>query len=166
MKNNNQKSSLAKSALIMGFIILFSKILGLVRDMMVASAYGTTEAAIAYETASKLPITVFDFILGGVVTSAFIPVYNRLAVEKDRKSAVSFASSYVNMILAVTVSLSVIGCVFAPQLVSFIAPELSDSTAALAAALTRIMFPMVIFVGLALLSSGFCNPRANTTFPH
>ena len=87
MKNNNQKSSLAKSAVIMGFIILFSKILGLVRDMMVASSYGTTEAAIAYETASKLPITVFDFILGGVVTSAFIPVYNRLTVEKDKKSA-------------------------------------------------------------------------------
>ncbi len=165
MKNNNQKSSLAKSAVIMGFIILLSKILGLVRDMMVASAYGTTEAAIAYETASKLPITVFDFILGGVVTSAFIPVYNRLAVEKDKKSAVSFASSYVNMILAVTVSLSVIGCVFAPHLVSFIAPELSESTAALAASLTRIMFPMVIFVGLAFTFVGFLQSEGEYNIP-
>ena len=75
-----KKQSLAKSAALMGVIILLSKIMGLVRDCMIASAYGTTEAAIAYETASKLPVTIFDFVLGGVVTSAFIPVYNSIAV--------------------------------------------------------------------------------------
>ncbi len=159
------KKSLAKSAALMGIIILLSKIMGLVRDMMIASAYGTTEAAIAYETASKLPITIFDFVLGGVVTSAFIPVYNSLAVKKGRKEALAFTQSYVNLILVITLSLSILGTTFAPAIVSLIAPELGDSTAALASDLTRIMFPMVIFVGLAFSFVGFLQSEGEYNIP-
>lgn len=159
------KKSFARSAVLMGFIILLSKVMGLVRDMMIASAYGTTEAAIAYETASKLPITIFDFVLGGVVTSAFIPVYNSLAVKKGRREALSFAQSYMNLILVITASLTVLGSVFAPVLVSLIAPELSASTAEMAASLTRIMFPMVIFVGLAFSFVGFLQSEGEYNIP-
>ena len=161
----NQKKTLARSAVLMGIIILFSKALGLVRDMMIASAYGTTEAAVAYETASKLPVTLFDFLLGGVVTSAFIPVYNSLAVKKGKREAMAFAQSYVNLILVLTLALSVLGTVFAPALVSFMAPELADSTAALAARLTRIVFPMVIFVGLAFSFVGFLQSEGEYNIP-
>ena len=101
--------SLAKSAALMGVIILLSKALGLVRDILVASAYGTTMEAVAYGTASKLPTTVFDFVLGGVVTSAFIPVYNRIAVKKSKKDAMAFCQSYVNLILLITTTLAVLG---------------------------------------------------------
>ena len=122
-----KKNSLAKSAALMGVIILFSKVLGLVRDILTASAYGTeTVAAKAYATASKLPITIFDFVLGGVVTAAFIPVYNSIAVKKSKKDALSFCQSYVNLVLLVTVSLTVLGVVFAPSLVRLIAPELPE----------------------------------------
>lgn len=159
------KKSLSKSAALMGVIILLSKVMGLVRDSMIASAYGTTEAAIAYETASKLPVTIFDFVLGGVVTSAFIPVYNSLAVKKGRRDALAFAQSYVNLILVITVTLSVIGTVFAPALVSVIAPELDGTTASLASYLTRIMFPMVIFVGLAFSFVGFLQSEGEYNIP-
>lgn len=159
------KKSFAKSAVLMGVIILLSKVMGLVRDSMIAAAYGMTEQAIAYETASKLPITIFDFVLGGVVTSAFIPVYNSLAVKKGKKEALSFAQSYVNLILTITVALSVLGAVFAPALVSVIAPALESTTASLAAYLTRIMFPMVIFVGLAFSFVGFLQSEGEYNIP-
>ena len=141
--------SLALSATLMGIIILISKALGLVRDMLTASVFSMTEAGVAYEVASKLPINIFDFILGGVVTSAFIPVYNSIAVKKGKKEAVGFCQSYFNLILLITTSIAVLGVIFAPGLVSLMAPELSESTATLASELTRIMFPMVIFVGIA-----------------
>ncbi len=149
----------------MGIIILFSKALGLVRDMLIAGEYGTTVAAQAYETASKLPVTIFDFVLGGVVTAAFIPVYNSLAVKRGKKDALSFAQSYFNLIVLVTVCLSVIGVVFSPALVSFIAPELSAEAATLAASLTRIMFPMVIFVGAAFSFVGFLQSEGEYNIP-
>ena len=158
-------ASLARSAALMGVIILFSKVLGLVRDILVASAYGTTMQAVAYGTASKLPTTVFDFVLGGVVTSAFIPVYNRIAVQKSKKDAMAFAQSYVNLILLITTTLAVFGVVFAPSLVHVIAPKLSEETAALAASLTRIMFPMVIFVGLAFSFVGFLQSEGEYNIP-
>ncbi len=159
------RKSLAASAALMGIIILFSKALGLLRDILVASAYGTAAEGVAYETASKLPVTVFDFVLGGVVTAAFIPVYNSLAVKKDRKEALSFAQSYVNLILLVTVILSAVGAAAAPLFVRLMAPDLAPETAALAARLTRIMFPMVIFVGLAFSFVGFLQSEGEYNIP-
>ncbi len=163
--SENKKQTLAKTAVLMGIIILFSKVAGLVRDMLVASSFGTTEAAIAYETASKLPLTIFDFILGGVVTSAFIPIYNSIAVKKGKKDALAFSQSYVNLILVITSAIAIVGVVFAPSLVRFIAPELTESVSALAASLTRIMFPMVIFVGLAFSFVGFLQSEGEYNIP-
>jgi integral membrane protein MviN len=157
--------SLAKSAALMGVIILLSKMLGLLRDILVASAYGTTAEAVAYGCASKLPMTIFDFVLGGVVTAAFIPVYNSIAVKKSKKDALAFTQSYVNLILLITTTLSVLGVVFAPALVHLIAPKLAEETADLAASLTRIMFPMVIFVGLAFSFVGFLQSEGEYNIP-
>ncbi len=159
------KTSLARTAVLMGFIIFLSKALGLLRDILVAAAYGTSEAAMAYETASKLPITIFDFILGGVITAAFIPVYNGLAVKKGKKEALSFCQSYMNLVLVITVTISVLGVVFAPALVDLIAPDLAETTRASAASLTRIMFPMVIFVGLAFTFVGFLQSEGEYNIP-
>ena len=81
MSEQPKSRSFAGTAVLMGVLILAAKVLGLVRDMLVAGAYGTTSIeAIAYETASRLPVTVFDLVIGGVVTTAFIPVYNHLLV--------------------------------------------------------------------------------------
>ena len=160
-----KQNSLASSAALMGVIILLSKVMGLLRDILVTANFGTTEAAVAYETASKLPVTIFDFVLGGVVTSAFIPIYNAIAVKKSKKDALGFAYSYVNLVLIITLSIAVLGMVFAPALVKFIAPELSDSTSALAAELTRIMFPMVISVGLAFSFVGFLQSEGEYNIP-
>jgi len=149
----------------MGVIILAAKGMGLFRDILIAGRYGTTAAAIAYETASKLPVTVFDLVLGGVVTSAFIPVYNSLSVKEGRKSALSFAQSYFKFILLITTVLTLIGVIFAPQLVSFMAPELDEVSRTLAAELTRIMFPMVIFCGTAFSFVGYLQSEGEYNIP-
>ena len=160
-----KQKSLASSAALMGVIILLAKVMGLLRDILVGANFGLTEAAVAYETASKLPVTVFDFVLGGVVTSAFIPIYNSLAVKKSKKDALSFAYSYVNLVLLITLSISVLGVVFAPTLVKIIAPDLSQSASALAVELTRIMFPMVVAVGLAFSFVGFLQSEGEYNIP-
>lgn len=160
-----KQRSFAKTAFLMGVIILASKLMGLARDVLTARAFGTTDYAIAYETASKLPLTIFDFVLGGVVTSAFIPIYNSISVINGKKQAVSFLSSYINLILLITLAITAFGEAFAPLLVKFIAPELSEATASLSVSLTRIMFPMVIFVGLAFSFVGFLQSEGEYNLP-
>lgn len=163
--SEKKKSSLARSAVLMGVIILISKLAGLVRDQLIAASFGTTAAAVAYETASKLPLTIFDFVLGGVVTSAFIPIYNAIAVNKNKKEAIRFAQSYFNLIITITTLIAAAGVILAPWLVRLIAPELASETAALATQLTRIMFPMVIFVGLAFSFVGFLESEGEYNIP-
>lgn len=163
--NNKNKNSFARSAALMGIIILASKLLGLLRDILIAEAYGSTVAATAYETASKLPVTIFDFVLGGVVTSAFIPVYNNISVKRGKSDAMGFAQSYFNLIVVITALITVIGEIFAPALVSLIAPELVWSTASLAVSLTKIMFPMIIFVGIAFSFVGFLQSEGEYNIP-
>ena len=148
MKKDN-KGGLISTAAVMAGIILLAKALGLLRDVLVAQVYGTTSPAVAYETASRLPVLIFDFVIGGVVSVAFIPVFSDLLVREGKKSAMRYAASYMNLIFVLTTAITLIGILFASPLVGFLAPDLPPETKAMAVELTRIMFPMVICTGLA-----------------
>ncbi len=155
----------AKTALLMVFVTLAAKALGLVRNTLLAQNFGTTADAVAYETASRLPLTLFDFALGGVVTAAFIPVFNELLVKEGRDRALSYANKYFNLILLITVAISAIGMLFSKQLVSFLAPEATEAVKALASRLSRIMFPMIIFTGIAYCYVGILQSFEKYTLP-
>lgn len=144
-----KENKLIKSAVFMVFATVMAKALGLLRDILVAASYGTTVEAVAYDAASRLPILLFDFVIGGVVTAAFIPIFNELLVKDGRKKAFEFADSYITLILLITVVLSLLGVALAPMLVEFFIPDAAPEAKALAVDLTRIMFPMIIFTGLA-----------------
>ena len=79
MTENNGK--LMTNAFFMVVATLLAKALGLLRDILVAANYGTTVEAIAYDAGSRLPVLLFDFVIGGVVTAAFIPIFNELLVK-------------------------------------------------------------------------------------
>jgi len=159
------KKHIAKAALLMVFVTVLSKVLGLLRDMLLASTFGTGVSAAAYEAASRLPITLFDFALGGVVTAAFIPIFNELMVKEGRDRAFSFANRYFNLILVITFVISVLGMVFSYPLVSFLAPDVSDTVKEFATELSRIMFPMIIFTGIAYCYVGILQSFEEYTLP-
>ena len=115
------------TAAMMVAVTLLAKVFGMLRDILTASHFGTTEAAVAYEAASRLPITLFDFALGGVVTAAFIPIFNEILAKHGRGDAFAFANRYFNLILAVTVTITAAGVLLAKPLVGFLAPEISSS---------------------------------------
>lgn len=137
------------TAAMMVAVTLLAKVFGMLRDILTASHFGTTEAAVAYEAASRLPITLFDFALGGVVTAAFIPIFNEILAKQGRSDAFAFANRYFTLILTVTVTITAAGVLLAKPLVGFLAPEISVSAKELAVPLCRMMFPMIIFTGAA-----------------
>ena len=136
MEEEKSGGKMIKTALFMVIITLSAKVLGMLRDILLAASYGTTPEAVAYDTASRLPLIIFDFVIGGVITSSFIPVFNELLVKKGKKDALDFAGSYVNVILLITAVITVIGIIFSGALVGLLAPEVSEDTAALAASLS------------------------------
>lgn len=160
------KKNLTGTAVLMGVMILAAKVCGLLRDMLITASYGTgTSAAIAYETASKLPVTLFDLVIGGVVTAAFVPVFNELLVRDGREKALAFAQSYTRFILLVTTALAVVGVVFASPLITLMAPGLDEATHTLATHLTRILFPMIVFTGLAFTFVGYLQSMGEFRVP-
>lgn len=150
----NKGGKLMKSAVFMVIATVMAKALGLVRDMLVAASYGTTVEAVAYDAASRLPILLFDFVIGGVVTSAFIPIFNELLVKEGREKAERFADRYITLVLIVTTVIAAIGVIFAPTLVNLLIPDADAAAKTMAVDLTRIMFPMIIFTGLAFAFVG------------
>jgi putative peptidoglycan lipid II flippase len=108
---------------------------------------------------------LFDFVIGGMVTAAFIPIFSELIVKKGKEKAMEFAADYFNLVFAVTLLISVVGEAFAPALVSFLAPEIPEAAALLAVPLTRIMFPMVIFAGSAFCFVGILQCMGHFRLP-
>lgn len=149
----------------MVFATLLSKVFGMLRDVLLAANYGTTNEAIAYETASRLPILLFDFVIGGVVAASFIPIFNEILVKKDKKEAMDFANRYVNLVLVITTVLTLVGVAFSDLLVGLVAPDISSEAHALAASLSHIMFPMVIFCGLAFSFVGILQSLGQFNLP-
>lgn len=162
MKQGNR---MARTAIFMVFAVLASKVLGMLRDVLIADAYGTGGAAVAYETASRLPILLFDLVIGGVVAASFVPIFNELTVKEGREAAFDYANRYINILLVLTLVLALLGGLFSSPLVELLAPGLSEETHGLAVALNRIMFPMVIFMALAYALVGLLQSMGEFRVP-
>lgn len=164
-KQEKKSPNLLGTAVMMGVITVLAKFLGLLRDILVANAYGTGIEAVAYDTASRLPVLLFDFVIGGVVSAALIPVFSELLVNRGKDEAVRFSVSYVNLMLMITTAITLIGVIFAEQFVSLLAPDIAPEAKILAIKLTRIMFPMIIFTGLAFSFVGILQSLGEFNIP-
>jgi len=144
------KKSTALTAFFMVGATLAAKICGMLRDVLIASMYGTqTAEAIAFSSASRIPVLFFDIALGSAVTSAFIPVFNEYLLEGGKDRAMQFANRFINLVAFITVLFSAFGIVFSTQIVSLIAGGYDDAVLSLISSLVSILFPMIIFTGLA-----------------
>ncbi len=165
METEKKNGGMVKTALLMVIITLSAKALGMLRDMLLAAYYATSPEAVAFDTASRLPLIIFDFVIGGVITATFIPIFNEIMIKKSKKEALDFAGSFFNIIFLICAVIALAGIIFAEPLVSFLAPEILPETAVLSSSLTRIMFPMIIFTGIAFSFVGLLQSFGNFILP-
>lgn len=165
LKNNDSGKRMLLTAGFMAFATFAAKALGLIRDALMGAYFGTGIEADAFMAASKLPTTLFDVVIGGVISSTFIPIFNDIITKEDKKEASKFANKFITMIILVTMLISVVGIVFAHQLVSFMAPNFGAETHDLAVRLTSIMFPMIIFTGIAFSFVGILQSYGEYNIP-
>lgn len=154
-----------KTAGFMAAATFLAKVCGLLRDALIAAFFGTGVAAEAYLTATKLPTTLFDIVIGGVISAAFIPVFNSVLERKDKKAALDFANRFIGMVLLISGLIAIFGIVFSDNLISFMAPDFDAETHELAKQLSSIMFPMIIFTGLAFSFVGILQSFGQFNIP-
>lgn len=151
-----------------GFIAIatfLTKVLGLARDMLIAAFFGTGIEADAYMTATRIPTTLFDLVIGGVISAAFIPVFNSVLEKKSKEKAMEFANRFIGMVLLISGLIAIFGILFADKLISFMAPDFDPTTHDLAKELTMIMFPMIIFTGIAFSFVGILQSFGEFNIP-
>ena len=160
-----KKSAFFGTAAVMAAIIVAAKALGLLRDVLIARTWGTTAPAVAYETASRLPVLIFDTVIGGVVSAAFIPVFSEMLVKEGKEAAMRYAAAYVRWILFISGAVTALGIVFASPLAGLLAPDLPPDTQALAAFLSRILLPMIVCTSLAFSFVGILQSMGEFHIP-
>lgn len=133
----------------MAMAMLAAKALGLVRNSLLTAYFGAGVVSDAFSTASTLPTTLFDVVIGGVISAAFIPVFNDIMSKRGKDEAMRFVNKFVTLVVCISVLVAALGIIFRSQLVMLMAKNYNEETHELAAQLTAIMFPMIIFTGLA-----------------
>ena len=140
--SKNQENS-TKTISIMMLITLVGKVLGLYRDRLLAVHYGVGMEANAFYTASRIPRVFFDAVFASAIAACFIPVFSEYLTKKGKESAFRFSGNFITVMAVLCTALSALGIVFAEPLVYLFADGYHPQTAALAASLTRVMFPTV-----------------------
>ena len=105
-----------KTVSFMMLITLFGKILGMVREQLLAANYGTDMQAAAFLLASRIPRTFFDVIFASAISASFIPVFVEYLQKKGRQEAFSLANRFITMISTVTLLMMLLGMAFAKPL--------------------------------------------------
>ena len=117
---------LARSAGVFGLATITSRILGLVRDQVLAFYFGAGDANDAFRVASRIPNLVRDLFAEGAMSAAFVPTFTRQLTRHGRERAWHLASSVINALLLVTGVIVVAGIVFAEPLVRLYAADFAD----------------------------------------
>ena len=150
--------NLLSSTSVFGFYTLISRILGYLRDILIAIFLGTSVYADAFFVAFRLPNSFRRLFAEGTFNAAFIPSYAEEKL-KGEETGKKFANEVFNLLLFFLILLILVIEIFTPFLVYLIAPGFYNHPEkfSLATEFTRITFPFLLFVSLSSLLSGILN---------
>ena len=150
--------NLLSSASIFSFFTLISRVLGYLRDILIAFFLGASIFADAFFVAFRLPNTFRRLFAEGTFNAAFIPSYTSANLESKKKGK-KFADDVLSLLLLILIIIVTLAEIFTPYLVYIIAPGFIENGTKfnLAVEFTRITFPFLLFVSLSSFFSGILN---------
>ena len=170
---NSRSKTITFAAFLLALSALISRILGLIRDRLLAGHFGAGQELDIYFAAFRIPDFIYGILIVGGITAAFLPVFSehfqssssppaksagRDRVKKENKEwsqqALEFVNNVLNCFFILLVLICGISAIFTPLIIKFIVPGFSPENTALTIKLTRIMFLSPIFFGLSSIFSG------------
>ena len=148
-----------RAAGVVGLAVLCSRVLGLAREQIFAALFGGGRVMDAFTIAFRIPNLLRDLFAEGALSTAFVTVFTRTAALEGDAAAWRLANKAATLAVITLSGITILGIVFAPALVSALAPGFDASKAALTVTLTRIMYPFILLVSLAALVMGLLNAR-------
>lgn len=152
-------SRLAWSAGVIGVGTMTSRVLGLVRDQVLAYFFGAGNDMDAFLIAFRIPNLLRDLFAEGAMSAAFIPTFTRQLTLNGKARAWRFGNNVITALLALTLPLALLGMLFAGPIVRLYAHDYAEvpGKLELTIRLTRIMMPFLTLVALAAALMGMLN---------
>jgi len=161
------RRGLIRAAGAVGAATLLSRALGYLRDMVIARSFGAGLASDAFIAAFRIPSLLRELLGEGALSASFIPVFAGEAERAGRPRAMRLAGAAFTILAGVAGTLTVLGILLAPALVTIVAPgfQAVPGKWELTVALTRWMFPFLFFVALSALLGGLLNALGHFVTP-
>lgn len=163
--------SLARSTAIMTGGTILSRVTGVVRLAVIAAALGIAESRLpdTYNLANSVPNVIYELVLGGVITSIFVPLFVELLEKEERERAWEVISAILNVSLLVLTAITLLGILLAPWIAHFYASRLEGQELALQQEtitfFLRLFLPQVVLYGLYFIVAGIMNAHKKFAAP-
>lgn len=167
-KNLSEDQGVVKAAAILAVGNITSRILGLVRDVVKATLFGTSNLLGAYTVAALVPMTLFNLIVGGeMVSSSLVPVFSDYASEDRKQELWGVVSTFLSLATAVLLGLVLIIQLFTPQVAWLVgANNFEDPTLMpITIELMRLAMPAVLFLSIASILTSVLYALKRFTLP-
>jgi putative peptidoglycan lipid II flippase len=164
-ESQETKVEVAQAAGIIALGNIASRVLGLVRETVKANLFGAGGNVSALDTAMSIPGIVYDLLVGGMISSALIPILSDYTAPERRAELWRLLSVILGLVLVVVCAFVLTGELLAPQLIWLSAGGLPLSDQALATSLLRLMLPGVLFLSLASILTGALYALERFTLP-
>jgi putative peptidoglycan lipid II flippase len=149
-----RQNNIISAAFVIMATIIFSQALGLIRQRLLVAIFGASDTLGVYLASTRLPDFLFQLIIAGALSSAFIPVFSDYLVKGKEKEGHKLASTLLFVSLIIFIAFSVLLFIFAKEFSSVIAPGFSGDQLNLMANLTRvIIFGEILFIVGSFLSA-------------
>ena len=153
---NSKQSGMKKATLIMVVSVLISRVLGLLRDRFLAGYFGTSIDLDIYFTAFRIPDLIYSIIFAGGITVSFLPIFSEY-FKKNKEEAWKIVNYVLNIFFVLYFIFLLIFIVFAPQIISYLAPGFDTLAQAKTVDLTRLIFISVLFFGMSSVVAAILN---------
>jgi putative peptidoglycan lipid II flippase len=161
------EAQVVRSAGIVSLAVFFSRLTGLVREMVMANRFGASFTYDSFLLGFRIPNLSRDLFAEGALSSAFVPTFTTSLVNESEQQAGEFANLVTTAIIVIVGGCCLLGMALAPELVGLLAPGFSHVPGKfeLAVHLTRIMFPFLLLIALAAQATGMLNSNGSFGIP-
>lgn len=159
-------SAARRSASIIALAFVVSRVLGLLREIILGYRFGTSSEYDAYVAAFRIPDLLFLVVMSGAFGAAFIPIFGRYLSRGDDECAWTLASAVITLTAVTMTALSVIVFAFAGPIMRYlVAPDLPSDVRPVAVETMRILLVSQILLGLSIAAKGILEAQDRFTLP-
>ena len=157
----------AKSTAVMSLCTLVSRATGFVRTWAMAFALGNTVMAAGFSLANNLPNMIYELVAGGVLSTAFLPIYLQQRNQHGTASSSDYASNLLSIAMVFLGSIALLASIFAPQVIvtQSLFSDASNETVTAAVWFFRFLAFEIVFYGASAIFSGILNAEREFFWP-